>query len=142
MTAAFPERGHAIRSHTADEILEAWGPTREACLEEAVLALVDSIASLGEAGWSWHHRVELTGSDEESLVALLEEVIYLLEADNAVPVRVRVRTHGGGEVADFWLTDRSRVTSLGAAPKGVAYSQLTFREEEPGRWRCMVTVDV
>ena len=142
MTATAPERGHAIHAHTADEILEAWGPTREACLEEAVLALVDTIADVGEVGWSWHREVELSGTDEELLVALLEEVIYDLDASGDLPVRVRIHPHADGVVAHLWLTHLRRVTVRGAAPKGVAYSQLTLREERPGRWRCVVTIDV
>jgi SHS2 domain-containing protein len=107
-----------------------------------VLALVDAVAVVGDVGWSWHHEVKLTGSDEEFLVALLEEVIYHLDADGAVPVRVRVCPHAGGVVVHLWLTDLHRVTPVGAAPKGVSYSDLTFHEEDDGRWRCTVTIDV
>jgi SHS2 domain-containing protein len=142
MTTTASERGHAIRAHTADEILEAWGPTRETCLEEAVLALVGSVAAVGDIGWSWHHEVEHAGTDQELLVALLEEVIYHLDADGAVPVRIRVHPHAGGVVLHLWLTDLHRVTQVGAAPKGVSYSQLSFHEEDTGRWRCTVTIGV
>jgi SHS2 domain-containing protein len=142
MTTSASERGHASRAHTADEILEAWGPTREACLEEAALALVDTVAAVGDIGWSWHHEAELTGSDQELLVALLEEVIYHLDADGAAPVRVRVQPHAGGVVVHMWLTPLDRATAMGAAPKGVSYSQLTIHEEDDGRWRCTVTIDV
>jgi SHS2 domain-containing protein len=142
MTATASDGGHASRAHTADEIIEAWGPTREACLEEAVLALVDTVAVVDGVGWSWHHEVELEGSDEELLVALLEEVIYHLDADGAVPVRVRVRPHAGGVVVHLWLTDLHRVTPVGAAPKGVSYSQLACHEEDDGRWHCAATIDV
>lgn len=142
MTATASERGHAIRAHTADEILEAWGPTREACLEEAVLALVDTVAAVGGVGWSWHREAELVGTDEELLVTLLEEVVYHLDASGAVPVRVHVRPRASGVVAHLWLTDLQRVTSRGPAPKGVSYSGLALREESPGRWHCAATIDV
>lgn len=110
--------------------------------EEAVLALVGTIAAVGGIGWSWHHELELAGSDQEHLVALLEEVIYHLDADGAVPVRVRVCPRAGGVVVHLWLTDLHRVTAMGAAPKGVSYSQLAFHEEDNGRWRCAATIDV
>ncbi len=135
-------RGHTIRAHTADEILEAWGPTREACLEEAVLGLVSTVADVDGVGWSWHRAVELAGTDEELLVALLEEVIFDLDTSGELPVRVLVRPHADGVVAHLWLAHLARVTARGATPKGVAYSQLTMREERPGRWRCRVTIDV
>jgi SHS2 domain-containing protein len=37
-------RGHWTMPHPADLRIEAWGPTREDCLAEAVLGLVDSFA--------------------------------------------------------------------------------------------------
>ncbi|HEV8559398.1 MAG TPA: archease [Actinophytocola sp.] len=39
-----PSRGHRAVPHTADIRIEAWAPTREACLGEAVAALVESFA--------------------------------------------------------------------------------------------------
>ena len=142
MTTTASERGHLLRAHTADEILEAWGPSREVCLEEAVLALVDSVAQLEHAAWWWHRQVELSGTDEEILVALLEEVIFHLDAHDAVPVLVMVQRHGDDVIAHLWMTDLHRVVTVGAAPKGVSYSGVAIAEEEPGRWRCRATVDV
>ena len=37
-------RGHRTVPHTADLRIEAWAPTREECLAEAVRGLVDSFA--------------------------------------------------------------------------------------------------
>ena len=142
MTKTSAQRGHLLRAHTADEILEAWGPTREACLEEAVLALADSIVEVDLITWWWHEEVELAGTDEEMLVALLEEVIYRLDTDGAVPVVVAVRPHGDHLLAHLWMTDLHRVTPVGAAPKGISYSGVEIHEQHPGRWACTATVDV
>jgi SHS2 domain-containing protein len=142
MTTTEARRGHSLHAHTADEILEAWGPTREACLEEAATGLADSFAKIEHVSWWWHREVELTGTDEEILVALLEEIIYHLDAHGAVPTHVNVSRHGEGVLAQLRLTDLHRVAPLGAAPKGVSYSGLSFGEVEPGRWRCRTTVDV
>jgi SHS2 domain-containing protein len=142
MTTPSNGRGHELVAHTADEILEAWGPTREACLEEAVLGLVAGVAEVERDRWWWHRRVDLRGDDDDLLVALLEEVIYHLDVDGGVPVHVRVHPRDGGVVADLWLTDLHRVTTTGAAPKGVSYSRLVFGQVAPDRWRCRVTVDV
>ena len=135
-------RGHALHAHTADEILEAWGPTREACLEEAASGLAASVARIDRAGWWWHREVALTGTDEEILVALLEEIIFHLDADGAVPTHVSVTRHGDGVLAQLWLTDLHRVTTFGAAPKGISYSQLRFGQDEDDRWHCRATIDV
>ena len=142
MTAETVERGHRPLAHTADQIVEAWGPTREACLEEAALGLVETFAQPHGVGWCDHTEVVLTGSDEDLLVGLLEEIIYRLDTDRGVPVRVRVRPRGDRVRVDLWLTERGRLAELGVAPKGVAYSQLQIGPDAAGLWRCRVTIDV
>jgi SHS2 domain-containing protein len=136
------DRGHVSVAHTGDEIIEAWGPTREVCLEEAANGLVASFAIVDRARWGWHRQIELAGSDEELLITLLEDIIYHLDTDNGVPVRVQVHRLHGRLVADLWLTDLHQVTGAGAAPKGIAYSQLVFGPVTPERWACSFTVDV
>jgi SHS2 domain-containing protein len=37
-----PARGHRSLPHTADVIIDAWGPDQAACYEEAVAALVET----------------------------------------------------------------------------------------------------
>lgn len=37
-------RGHRVRAHAAETVLEAWAPTKDECVAEAVHALVDSFA--------------------------------------------------------------------------------------------------
>ncbi|MFP4635956.1 MAG: archease [Nitriliruptoraceae bacterium] len=142
MTTTAGARGHRLAPHTADIVIEAWGGSVDACLEEAATALVTSCADVRGAGWARTAEVELTGSDEQVLVDLLEEIIYRLDTDHGIPVRIRVRRRGRAVQVAMWLTDRHRVEVTGPAPKGVAYSQLSLAEEAPGHWRCRVTVDV
>ena len=47
--AAGAGRGHRTVPHTADLRVEAWAPTREACLAEAVRGLVDRFAVVAAA---------------------------------------------------------------------------------------------
>lgn len=142
MTSAGDGRGHRGLEHTADEILTAWGPTREACLEEAVSGLVALFVDADGAGWGWHLAVEFAGGDEDVLVGLLEEVIFRLDVDSAIPVRVHVAPRPGGVVAHLWMVDRGRVLEVGATPKGVSRSGLTFGLAADGSWRCEVVIDV
>ena len=83
--------------------MEAWGPTREACLAEAVRGLVDSFAVVAAA--RPRHEAErrfIASSDEDLLVAVGEEVIYRLDADGEIPVTAAVRPAlEGGVAADF-----------------------------------------
>ena len=75
--------GFAIRAHTADEIIEAWGPTREVCLEQAARALVATFASIPDPPPPCRADVlDLPGDDaEDLLVTLLEELIYRLDVE-------------------------------------------------------------
>ena len=129
--------------HAADVILEAWGATRAACLEEAVLALVESFVDSSRAAAADHVPILLDArSDEDALIALLEDVLLLLDARGAVPVAAILDERADGRVVgrlDVAAADEVEVT--GAVPKGVSRSGLVF-EHENGRWRCRVLVDV
>lgn len=66
--------------HTADLRIEAWAPTRDGCIRQAVLGTVESFLDL-ESAHAVHTRLRrLTADrDDDLLVAVLEEVIYLLD---------------------------------------------------------------
>ena len=89
--------GHRTVPHTADLRIEAWAPTREECLAEAVRGLVDSFAAV--AGRCPHHRASrhmTARPDADLLVAVIDEVIYRLDADGEIPVWVQARPAADG----------------------------------------------
>lgn len=140
------QRGHRARSHTADVILEAWGPDLASCCEEAVGALVATFVAAAEAGASWHRRVHLApvppGSEESLLLAVLEEVIFTLDTAEAVPVSAEVSAAGdGGLDMVMALVDRAGVEGTGAMPKAVSRSGLRV-DVGPGRVGCTFLVDL
>ena len=135
--------GHRTLPHTADLIVEAWAPTRAGCLAEAVAALTDSYADTSHAEPTRRHGFRLAAAtDEQALVALLDEALYVLDALGAVPVETHLDTPGDAELSGwFALVDVDRVTLIGSVPKGVALSGLSLRHLD-GRWHCTATVDV
>jgi hypothetical protein len=77
--------------HVADVIVEAWGTTRVACLEEAVRGLIESFAEVEDVSPTGRVAVALRAvGDDEVLVSLLEEAIYAVEVLGQVPVRVHL----------------------------------------------------
>ena len=140
---AAPERGHRSLPHTADIRIEAWGPTREACLAEAVTALVDSFADRsGAARPTRTVQAELTAeTDEDALVAVLDEVIYLLDTEDAVPLDAEIEPVAGGVRLRMRVLSRHDVELTGAAPKAVALHALHLRTDGR-RWSCAATIDV
>lgn len=137
-------RGHRTVPHTADLRIEAWGPAREDCLAEAVRGLVGSFAAVRRARARDRLTLHLTAeSDEDLLVAVLDEVIYRLDAESQVPVSVDVRrAPDSGVVVCFAVAPVAEVQITGAAPKAVTMHELRCGPDAAGRWSCSVTVDV
>jgi SHS2 domain-containing protein len=135
-------RGHRSLPHTADIRLQAWAPTREDCLAEAVAGLVDSFADTTGVAPQWSVDTEIrASSDEEALVAALNEVIYLLETQGGVPVHAEAAPIEDGLRLRLDLVPVAAVPQCGATPKAVTLHELRFGRCDGG-WACEVTVDV
>jgi SHS2 domain-containing protein len=135
--------GFRVLPHTADTRIEAWAPARAGCLAAAVRALVSTFADVTgmEAADSIEEEFD-ESTDEDLLVALLEQVIYLLEVAGEVPVTVDLMDENGGRlVGSFGVVPLESVEICGPAPKAIALSDLVFEESDHG-WRCLVTIDV
>jgi SHS2 domain-containing protein len=140
MTGA--ERGHRVVEHTADEILVAWGPTRAACLEEAATGLVGLFAQVRGGAATRTCEFTLEGSEGTALLlALLDEVIYLLDAHDRVPAVTLVTDLGARLRVRLELVDVAAVEATGPTPKGVSRSQAHLRRED-GRWTARALIDV
>jgi SHS2 domain-containing protein len=137
------ETGHRILPHTADLIIEAWAPTREECLAQAVRALVDTFADTSGAPAAIPLPFTLDpAGDEELLVALLEEVLFILDVMDMVPVNVVVEpTEDGGLAGSLDVAPVEQILVTGAAPKAVA-RQLPRVGRQDGLWVCQAAIDV
>lgn len=137
------DRGHRTVPHTADLRIEAWAPSRPECLAEALRGLIDSFADVtGARVIRTTERLVPAASDADALAAAAEEIIYLLDAENQVPVRVQVRPVARGIVLGLALAAAETVEITGAAPKAVTYHGLRCEPDRPGRWSASMTVDV
>jgi SHS2 domain-containing protein len=135
-------RGHRLLPHTADLRLQAWAEDREQCLAEAVMGVVGHFASTAGVRAASVVAVRLTGSGEELLAGLLDEVVFRLEVHGQVPVDVEVRTAAeGGVEARLAMAALADVAIVGAVPKGVSWHGLRIGPDGSG-WSCLVTVDV
>ncbi|MGH3443568.1 MAG: archease, partial [Nitriliruptorales bacterium] len=141
---AVPDAGFRQLDHTADTAIEAWGPTRAACLEAAVRGLVASFADVEGAGARERHPVVVgPGDDADLLVDLLDEVIYLLDARRAVVVGASLRdTEAGAVEGTMELAPVGEVRPAGAVPKAVTYHDLRIGRDADGAWRAHVIIDV
>jgi SHS2 domain-containing protein len=136
------ETGHRTVPHMADLRVEAWAPTREECIAQAVLGTVESFLDTSSAHPARTHVCRLVGhSDEDLLVAVLDEVIYLLDTEDEAPVDLEVEPVEAGVDVRFAMCDTTDLAQTGAVPKAVSLHELCLAPGPRG-WRCSVTVDV
>jgi len=142
VTQGVPARGHRAVPHTADARIEAWGPSRELCLTEAVAGLVATFADTAGARPELVVTTSVTGeNDPDLLVGVLDEAIYLVETRDGVPCVVEFAPEPGGLAVRWHLARVRDVELVGAVPKAVTLHDLWFEQTERG-WECAVTIDV
>ncbi len=134
--------GHRTVPHTADLRIEAWAPTADQCLAEAVNGMVEGFADLSGARSEVGRDVLIEAADaEEQLAALLNEVIFRMDTDGELPRAVEVRRAGPGLRVHLSMVDAAEAVPIGAVPKAVSLHGLRFGREGTG-WSCSVTLDV
>lgn len=134
--------GYRSMPHTADIRIEAWAPSREECLAEAVRALVAGFADTAASAPTGAAEVLIDpGTDEDLLLDLLNEVIYRLETAGQVPLTAEVTGLPAGLRVRFAMTEVERVEPVGAAPKAVSLHDLRLAPDGT-QWSCTATVDV
>ncbi|MER8220430.1 archease [Streptomyces sp. NPDC094143] len=133
--------GHRAVPHPGDIRIEAWAACREHCLAEAVLAMVECFADLSGVRPTAVDRVRLgEASDDDLLAALLDEVIFRMEAYGEVPVDVEADEADGGLDVRLAVTALADVQITGAVPRAVAWEELRIGPDPYG-WSCSVRVD-
>jgi SHS2 domain-containing protein len=134
-------RGHRSLPHTADVRIEAWGRTREECLIEAVCGLVDSFADVtGTRPTIVEYLCLPEGTDEELLLALLNEVITRVDVDGRVPVDAEAEVVDDRVGVRLAMAELDEVQVVAAAPKAISLHQLRFATGPRG-WACRIIVD-
>ncbi|MFF5924219.1 archease [Streptomyces flavochromogenes] len=119
--------------HTADSRVEAWAPTREECLAQAVRGVCASFLNLTGAAGVRRRDVEIRAErDEDVLVALLDEVVYRLDMVGEVPVDVELAPVDRGVKGVFQMADAGSLPVTGAAPKAVTLHGLALNRGPDG----------
>ncbi|MGW3497316.1 archease [Streptomyces sp. NPDC001020] len=134
--------GHRGVPHTADLRVEAWAPTREECLQQVVRAVCESFLDLTGAVGVRRRDVLVRGdTDEDVLMALLEEILYWLDAQGEIPVEMEPVPVADGLRVSLHMAETDSLPLTGAVPKAVTLHELDFRPGPEG-WTCAVTLDV
>lgn len=154
MATAGTESGYRWQRRTADLWLEAWAPSREKCVAQAVRGLVDSVATTARDAVSTARdpvstvEFEVGGeTDEELLVGVLDEVIYRMDVSGQVPVTSTVRAGSRGLDVTCGMAEVGTPgagTRPGAPPRQRRSASLHAPRLSPGPgyWSCTVTLEV
>ena len=134
--------GHRSLPHTADLRIEAWSPTRDGCIREAVLGTVESFLDISSASprRRRHSRFE-AHRDDDLLADVLDDVIYRLDTAGEVPVDLDVESSAGTVDVHYSMVDACTLPQVGAVPKGVSLNALDL-SRAGHRWRGSVTLDL
>jgi SHS2 domain-containing protein len=133
--------GHSLHPHTADLVLEVWGPSREEALAEAVRGLAATYAEPRSEQREEAPFAVRAATDEDLLVGLLDETIYLADARGRVALDATVRRSVDGVTGTLVTGAADDVDQVGPVPKGVSRSDLVAGPDDGG-WRARVTIDV
>jgi SHS2 domain-containing protein len=135
------DTGRRRAVHAADLRIEAWGPTREACISEAISALVGSFLGPALPPPSSTVCVEVAGStDAELLQTVLRKVISWLGKRNQITAAADVEAVTTGLRLRCQMIDTGAVRPVASIPKGV--SRQVRCERRPGGWWCAARIDV
>lgn len=135
-------RGHRLVPHTADLRVEAWAPSREECIAETVVGSVRSFVDTSAAPVAVERASRVVAAtDEDLLVGVLEETIYLMDVAAVVPVQVTLHPMDDGAEVTFAMVDIRALQQVGAVPKAVSLHGLRLARTDDG-WSSSVTLDV
>lgn len=137
-----PQSPPVRRLHAADLRIEAWADSREACIAEAVNALVGSFVGPARLAPSSRSSFQVTGgSDAELLQAVLGRVISGVLDRQEVPVATMVSATPGGLEVSCHTVNAGAILPAGAIPKSVS-RRSTLCRKFPSGWWCAARIDV
>ena len=130
------EKDFEILDHTADVGIIAYGADIKQAFANAARGLFSLITELGDVQEVFHRDIEVTATDEESLlVAWLNELIYQFDTENIVfrrfeitelnDTRLKARSYGE-------KVDRAR-HKLKTGVKAATYHMLKINKDDGGK---------
>ncbi len=143
------ERGFKFGEHTADVLIEAWGPSLEALFEEMAKAMFEVMTDTSRVEPKERYSIEVCGFDLENLLyRWLEELLYLHDSKNLVFSKFEVRKiekRSEEEIcleAEVWgeVFDRSKHEPR-TVVKAVTYAQMKI-EQRDGMWYASTVLDI
>jgi SHS2 domain-containing protein len=134
--------GHRTVPHAEEIRIDAWATSRERCLAEAALGMVECFADVTAVRPTAVERLQLAeASDDDLLTALLDEVVHRLEVHGQVPVDVEAEATDDGMDVRLAVVGLADVEVMADVPNIVEWHEVRIGPDPYG-WSCAVTVDM
>jgi SHS2 domain-containing protein len=128
--------------HTADAKFQAFGNSVEEMFENSGLALKDIICGKKKIKEAEEMKLVAKGKDYESLMYnFLEEIIYLLDADDFLIGKIKEIKIAGFKLKAVILGDKASNYKFANKAKAVTYNEM-FVKKEKGKWISQVVIDI
>jgi SHS2 domain-containing protein len=127
--------------HTADIKFQAFGKTIEEAFKNSILATVNSICD-EKIKKNIVKKISVKRKDSESLLyGLLDEIVYLFDANSFLVSDVKKIKIKGNELEAELIGDSSKGYEIKEHIKSVTYSEMFVRKEKD-KWICQVVLDI
>ena len=126
--------------HTADIKFQAFGKDIEEVFENSVLAVSEILSKNKRIKSVKIKKINIKGKDNENLLYnLLEEIIYLFDAENFIVSKAKIKFDKNMKVK-FYGDDSKKYKELDHI-KAVTYNDM-FIKKIKNKWVAQVVVDV
>ncbi len=133
------EKKFIFLEHTADIKFRAFGKTMNEVIENCVEAMAEYMSD-SKIKPAKGKKIDVRGEDNESLLYnFLDEIIYLIDAENFVACKADVTTRGYNLHAELYGDDTSKYNLKQI--KSATYAEMYVKQNIKG-WEAQVVLDV
>ncbi len=127
--------------HTADIKFQVYGKTLNEIFENSILAISSYLSRDSKIKTLKGKVVSVTGQDIESLFYnFLDEIIYLLDAENFITAKGKVTIRGNNLQAELFGDNASNYPELDHI-KAATYAEMYIKKNNDG-WEAQAVLDV
>ena len=135
------EKGFEFLEHEADIKIRVCGRTLQEIFEKSVSAVSEYVSEGKKIESKKAITAEVVGNDSESLLYnFIDEIIYLIDAENFIPSKCSVMLRGNNLKAVFYGDYASNYSSLKHI-KAATYSEMSVGKKGDG-WEAVFVIDV
>jgi len=130
---------YELLEHTADAKFRAYGKTLDEAFANTVTALAAIVTDPTTVGTQRSYTLTvMADSPKKLLFDFLDQIIFLMDTEEFLPVKADVHTHLGGISATIHGDD---IVKHGGNIKAVTYSEMLVEETKDG-WMVQAVIDI